>query len=93
MSKERFDKLVANASLLHDLNDIVNFCVGNQDPTDVSVTEIDTLPELIAYIESHPGSKKHIEEGINQLDKLSSKVLEMKNILSQWLKMVDYLKK
>lgn len=85
--------MVTDANLLRDLNDIVNFCIGNQDPIDVSVNDIDTLPELIAYIESHPRDKKRLQEGIEQLTKLSRKVLDMKEILTQWLKMVDYLNK
>lgn len=96
MSKnKKLDALVkqTNITLLQDLNEVVNFCIGNQDPVDVSVDDIDTLPQLLAYVENNPRNLKRVKEAIDQITKLEAKISHMKDFLVKWEKMVEYLNK
>lgn len=79
--------------LLRDLNEVVNLCIGNQDPVDVAVGEIDTLPELLAYVENNPRNIKRVQEAIEQLDKVKLKISSMQESLKLWQKMIEYLNK
>jgi len=86
------DSLVASRDLLQDLNNIVDYVVGNQAPEEVSAAEIGTLPELFSYLQDNPENLKRLEEAVLQMDRLIGKIEGMKDHLTSWKKMVEYLK-
>jgi len=67
-------KISAEDNLLKDLDKIVDLCVGNESPTDVSYDERSTLPECLAHLTSYPKSPSAVRDASEQIHKLSSLV-------------------
>jgi len=58
--------------LLKDLNEICDFVIGNEAPTDVSYNERSTLPESLAHLMLYPTSMAAVEDTQKKLRKLSN---------------------
>jgi len=64
------------SSLLDDLNDLVDIVVGNCIPEE-SFGGRDTLPEVLAYLDSYPKNQEAIRDAIRKLKELDKKVSAM----------------
>jgi len=74
--------------ILDRLDKISDLVVGNIAPEDISADEIGSLPELFAYIDNNKFDEKYLKEALYHIEKLEASVVDMKEKVTQWSKMV-----
>jgi hypothetical protein len=60
--------------LLSDLDDITDFCIGNQKPTDAGFNTRETLPEVLAYLMCYPENIGALRDARHKVKDLAEKV-------------------
>jgi hypothetical protein len=78
-------RLSPDEDLLTDLNEIIDFCVGNEKPQDVSFNERTTLPEILSYCELYPKNIQAVRDAKHKTQELLHKV----TILLDKIKIMD----
>jgi hypothetical protein len=63
-----------DGNLLEDLNDIVNYCIGNEKSEDVGFRERTAFPEVLAYALMNPKSEVAVKDAITKHIILEKKV-------------------
>jgi hypothetical protein len=73
-------------NILDDLNTIVDFCIGNERPTDVGFNERNTLPEILSYAMIYPKNKSAVEAASKKVKELTNMV----GLLQKKINMMQY---
>jgi len=75
----RYSVLDPEEDLLCLLNQIADIVIGNEDPVDVGITELSTLPEMMAYITVHPTKLKALITTEKKLKDLADKIQNLQD--------------
>jgi hypothetical protein len=70
-----------NTDLLYVLNQIADMAIGNEDPVDVGINELSTLPEMLVFITVHPTNLKALMTTEGKLKELHDKVQILQDIV------------
>ena len=69
------------SNLLPQLNEIADFCIGNEKPVDVGFNQRTSFPELLAYVMTNPKDKTGIKAAMAKTAELEKKVAFLKEQL------------
>jgi len=67
--------------LLYLLNQIADLVIGNEDPVDVGINQLSTLPEMLSYISIHPTNLKGLMTTEAKLKDLGDKVKVLQDLV------------
>jgi hypothetical protein len=70
-------KLSPDEDLLTALNEIADFVIGNESPTDCSFNERTTLPEILAYCELYPKNIQAVRAAKHKVQELVKKTTSL----------------
>ncbi len=77
--------------LLYLLNQIADIVIGNEDPVDVGINDLSTLPEMLSYISIHPTNLRALKTTEAKLKDLSLRIKNIEDMVYVMKKKV-YLK-
>jgi hypothetical protein len=78
MGRHPIDK---NTDPLYLLNQIADMAIGNEDPVDVGINELSTLPEMLVYITAHPTNFRALAVTEDKLKELSDKIQQIQDMV------------
>jgi hypothetical protein len=70
-------------TVVNQLDEIIDLCVGNIPAEDIGVGQFSTIPEVLSKVESEPSNRDAVYTGLKYIEKLKSKIVFLETELVQ----------